>query len=83
MNEAEYLMKTYEELWRSRRVLSVEAVAYVALRPCLLALLAMFLAIFSPSSYSWNELNVHKCSQPKQLNLDPRSSRLTVQFNNL
>ena len=50
---------------------------------CLLAVFAVFLAIISPcyscSSYSWNEWNVrHFFSQPKQLNLVPRSSRLTV-----
>ena len=47
---------------------------------CLLAVLAMFLVIFSASSYSWNEWNVRhfSSSQPKQLNLFPRSSRLTV-----
>ena len=41
---------------------------------------AMFLAMFSPSSYSWNEWNVRHflSSQSKQLNLVPRSSRLTV-----
>ena len=40
-----------------------------------LTVLAMFLAIISLSSYSWNEWNVrHFC----QLNLVPRSSRLTV-----
>ena len=44
----------------------------------------LFLAIISPSSscssYSWNEWNVRhfSSSQPKQLNLVPRSSRLTV-----
>ena len=42
------------------------------LSSCLLAVLAMFLAIFSPSSYSWNEWNVHhffkfttKTTQPR------------------
>ena len=42
--------------------------------------LAMFLAIISPSSYSWNEWNLRHFlfSRPKQLNLVPRSSRLTV-----
>ena len=46
---------------------------------CLLAVLAMFLVIFSPSSYSWNEWNVRhfSSSQQKQLNLVPRSLRLT------
>ena len=41
---------------------------------------AMFLAMFSPSSYSWNEWNVRHflSSQSKQLNLVPRSSRLMV-----
>ena len=40
----------------------------------------MLLAIFSPSSYSGNKWNVchFSSSQPKQLNLIPRSSRLTV-----
>ena len=40
----------------------------------------MLLAIFSPSSYSGNKSNVchFSSSQPKQLNLIPRSSRLTV-----
>ena len=47
---------------------------------CAFAVLAMFLAIISPSSYSWNEWNVRHFlfSQPKQLNLVPRSSRLTM-----
>ena len=38
-------------------------IADVALKSsCLLAVLAMFLAISSPSSYSWNEWNVlHFC----------------------
>ena len=46
----------------------------------LLAVLAMFSVIFSASSYSWNELNVSHfpSSEPKQLNLVPRSPRLTV-----
>ena len=48
----------------------------------LLTVLAIFLAIFSPSSYSWNEWNVRhlSSSQPKQLNLVARSSRLTVHY---
>ena len=47
---------------------------------CLLAVLATFLVIFSPSSYSWNEWNGRhfSSSQPKQLNLVSRSSRLAV-----
>ena len=55
-------------------------IADVALR-VFLAVLAMFSAIISPSSscssYSWNEWNVRHFffSQPKQLNLVPRSSR--------
>ena len=42
----------------------------------------MFLVIFSPSSFSWNEWNVRhfSSSQPKQLNLVPRSSWLTVHY---
>ena len=38
-----------------------------------------FLAIFSPSSYSWNEWNVchFSSSQPKQLNLVPVNGALT------
>ena len=48
--------------------------------PSCLAVFTMFLAIISPSSsfssYSWNEWNVrHFFSQPKQLDLVPRSSR--------
>ena len=44
------------------------------------AVLAIFLAIFSPSSYSWKEWNIRHFlfSQPKQLNLVPWSSQLTV-----
>ena len=40
----------------------------------------LLFAIISPSSYSWNEWNVRhfSSSQPKQLNLIPRSSRLMV-----
>ena len=47
---------------------------------CVLALRGMFLAITLPRSYSWKEWNVPHFlfSQPKQLNLVPRSSRLTV-----
>ena len=55
-------------------------IADVALRVVFLLFFFMFLAIISPSSscssYSWNEWNV--ClffSQPKQLNLVPRSSQ--------
>ena len=42
--------------------------------------LRVVFAIISPSSYSWNEWNVRhfSSSQPKQLNLVPRSSRLMV-----
>ena len=57
-------------------------IAVVALRVVfLLAVFAMFLAIISPSSscssYSWDEWSVRHVlfSQPKQLNLVPRSSR--------
>ena len=41
---------------------------------------ALQVVFFSPSSYSWNERNVRHFlfSQPKQLNLVPRSPRLTV-----
>ena len=56
-------------------------IADVVLRVVFLyAVLAMFLAIFSPSSYSWKEWNLRHFlfSQPKQLHLVPRSSRLTV-----
>ena len=49
---------------------------------CLLALLAMFVAIFSPSSFNTLETSemsaIFSSSQPKQLNLVPRSSQLTV-----
>ena len=47
---------------------------------CLLAVLAMFLGIFSPSSYSWNEWNVRHFFKftTKTTQLRPRSSRLTV-----
>ena len=49
----------------------------VALR---VAVLAMFLAIISPSSYSWNVWDVPHFLflQPKPLNLVPRTCRLTV-----
>ena len=55
-------------------------IADVALGIVSLLFFAMFLAIISLSSscssYSWNEWNVrHFFSQPKQLNLVPRSSR--------
>ena len=56
-------------------------VADVAPRVVFLLFFAMFFAIISPSSscssYSWNEWNVRHFffSQPKQLNLVPRSSR--------
>ena len=47
---------------------------------CVLALRGRFLAITLPRSYPWKERNVPHFlfSQPKQLNLVPRSSRLTV-----
>ena len=49
-------------------------IADVAVR-VVFAVLAMFLAIISVSSYSWNEFNVHHfCFH----NLVPRSSPLTV-----
>ena len=43
-------------------------------------LFLLFLAAISRSSYSWNEWNVRHFlfSEPKQLNLVPSSSRLTV-----
>ena len=49
----------------------------VALR---VAVLATFLAIIFPSSYSWNEWDVPRFLflRPKPLNLVPRTSRLTV-----
>ena len=54
--------------------------ADVALRVVFLLFLPFFLAIISPSSFSWNEWNVRHFlfAQPKQLNLVSTSSRLTV-----
>ena len=56
-------------------------IADVALRVVFLrAVLTMFLAIFLPSSYSWDEWNIRhfSSSRAKPLNLVPRSFRLTV-----
>ena len=56
-------------------------IADVTLRVVFLLFLPCFnLAIFSPSSYSWNKWNVRHFSSSlsKQLNLAPRSSRLSV-----
>ena len=59
-------------LFSSSNILQI---ADVALRVVFLLLLPC-----SPSSYSWNEWGVRNFlfSQPKQVNLVPRSSRLTV-----
>ena len=55
-------------------------IADVALRVVFLLFLPCFWLFFSPSSYSWNEWNIghFSSSQPKQFNLVPRSSQLTV-----
>ena len=63
-------------LFSSANILQI---ADVALRVVFLLFLPCF-KLFLPSSYSWNEWNVRhfSSSRPKQLNLVPRSSRLTV-----
>ena len=64
-------------LFSSANILQI---ADVALRVAFLLFLPFFLAIISPSSYSWKEWNVRHClfPQPKKLSPVPRSSRLTV-----
>ena len=42
--------------------------AHILPSSCLLAVFAMFLAIISPSSYSWNEWNVRHSSFHNQSN---------------
>ena len=61
-------------LFRSANILQIEDVAFKLVSCCSCHVFSYFLL---PSSYSYNEWNFSS-SQPKQLNLVPRSSRLTV-----